>query len=99
MYTELIPAAAMSNAGNSFQFRNKSPFPASFPNRNLSAVQDAGLPAVCLHPAALSAAPLIPFQYFEWRFSFSLPRLRSGKRSEEHTSELQSRENLVCRLL
>src|SRR5690606_40637176 len=23
----------------------------------------------------------------------------SGKRSEEHTSELQSRENLVCRLL
>src|SRR5690606_23539532 len=25
--------------------------------------------------------------------------LRSGRRSEEHTSELQSRENLVCRLL
>src|SRR5690606_40551448 len=24
---------------------------------------------------------------------------RCGKRSEEHTSELQSRENLVCRLL
>src|SRR5690606_40716257 len=24
---------------------------------------------------------------------------RSGTRSEEHTSELQSRENLVCRLL
>src|SRR5690606_39957939 len=24
---------------------------------------------------------------------------RSGDRSEEHTSELQSRENLVCRLL
>src|SRR5690606_38740237 len=24
---------------------------------------------------------------------------RSGQRSEEHTSELQSRENLVCRLL
>src|SRR5690606_40426859 len=24
---------------------------------------------------------------------------RSGARSEEHTSELQSRENLVCRLL
>src|SRR5690606_42037521 len=24
---------------------------------------------------------------------------RTGKRSEEHTSELQSRENLVCRLL
>src|SRR5690606_39814757 len=25
--------------------------------------------------------------------------LASGRRSEEHTSELQSRENLVCRLL
>src|SRR5690606_42050994 len=27
------------------------------------------------------------------------PRTRRGPRSEEHTSELQSRENLVCRLL
>src|SRR5690606_41075328 len=26
-------------------------------------------------------------------------RARTGPRSEEHTSELQSRENLVCRLL
>src|SRR5690606_41416233 len=25
--------------------------------------------------------------------------VRAGERSEEHTSELQSRENLVCRLL
>src|SRR2546429_4207786 len=28
-----------------------------------------------------------------------LPRLRAQKRSEEHTSELQSRLHLVCRLL
>src|SRR5690606_41142372 len=27
------------------------------------------------------------------------PRARQRRRSEEHTSELQSRENLVCRLL
>src|SRR5690606_41755040 len=27
------------------------------------------------------------------------PRIRRQERSEEHTSELQSRENLVCRLL
>src|SRR6266511_5897966 len=27
------------------------------------------------------------------------PKLTSAPRSEEHTSELQSRENLVCRLL
>src|SRR5690606_41007698 len=26
-------------------------------------------------------------------------RIHNGRRSEEHTSELQSRENLVCRLL
>src|SRR5690606_40641875 len=29
----------------------------------------------------------------------SVPDLRPTARSEEHTSELQSRENLVCRLL
>src|SRR5271165_408691 len=29
----------------------------------------------------------------------SLALLHDGERSEEHTSELQSRENLVCRLL
>src|SRR3712207_6869881 len=28
-----------------------------------------------------------------------LPPLRDGRRSEEHTSELQSRQYLVCRLL
>src|SRR5436309_9841718 len=34
------------------------------------------------------------------RYSGSRRRqLPSGRRSEEHTSELQSRENLVCRLL
>src|SRR5688572_32070362 len=27
------------------------------------------------------------------------PRRRGGRRSEEHTSELQSQSNLVCRLL
>src|SRR6266511_4819004 len=30
---------------------------------------------------------------------FPFPETRTGRRSEEHTSELQSRENLVCRLL
>src|SRR5690606_40934082 len=42
---------------------------------------------------------------FEWNFARSLERRKSildrhsNARSEEHTSELQSRENLVCRLL
>src|SRR5690606_40252744 len=35
-----------------------------------------------------------------WAFlNRSGPTLRCAARSEEHTSELQSRENLVCRLL
>src|SRR5690606_42073635 len=33
--------------------------------------------------------------HHNYRFNTSMPR----DRSEEHTSELQSRENLVCRLL
>src|SRR5690606_42108340 len=33
------------------------------------------------------------------RRRFGLQGLGQGRRSEEHTSELQSRENLVCRLL
>src|SRR2546430_16288513 len=32
-------------------------------------------------------------------FSLNFPTLSSIKRSEEHTSELQSQSNLVCRLL
>src|SRR5690606_40306670 len=37
-------------------------------------------------------------QAFGDKQSFTLPVLRGGHlRSEEHTSELQSRENLVCR--
>src|SRR5690606_40801698 len=31
--------------------------------------------------------------------TFNSQSINSGNRSEEHTSELQSRENLVCRLL
>src|SRR5690606_41890600 len=35
----------------------------------------------------------------EWNNWIDNPELGSIARSEEHTSELQSRENLVCRLL
>src|SRR2546429_3017555 len=34
-----------------------------------------------------------------WKLSPSLWAEKSGRRSEEHTSELQSRLHLVCRLL
>src|SRR5690606_42116213 len=40
--------------------------------------------------------PRMPAEIRNVRFCVGFPR---GQRSEEHTSELQSRENLVCRLL
>src|SRR3712207_7211034 len=43
--------------------------------------------------ADLGAGPVRRF------FTVTLPLTRSGVRSEEHTSELQSRQYLVCRLL
>src|SRR5690606_41762159 len=45
-------------------------------------------------PAAAGEAPARQF-----RFPQRAEAENSGSRSEEHTSELQSRENLVCRLL
>src|SRR5258707_9720656 len=35
----------------------------------------------------------------EWEPGRQMPRVPRGPRSEEHTSELQSRQYLVCRLL
>src|SRR5690606_40389738 len=35
----------------------------------------------------------------KWNSRLALVNQPTGDRSEEHTSELQSRENLVCRLL
>src|SRR2546429_7089967 len=39
------------------------------------------------------------FDRYVWRFVDGRPRQNAWKRSEEHTSELQSRLHLVCRLL
>src|SRR5690606_42139042 len=36
---------------------------------------------------------------YAYHFQFNRKWMMSAGRSEEHTSELQSRENLVCRLL
>src|SRR2546430_10956233 len=53
-----------------------------------------------------SAAPVQTLHVYPPRTSFiprrwrrSLRGIRSSERSEEHTSELQSQSNLVCRLL
>src|SRR2546430_3592901 len=56
----------------------------------------AGSPQRLRHPVmSISAGELI-----ETLFSVEMARASSpGRRSEEHTSELQSQSNLVCRLL
>src|SRR3989442_1859645 len=46
-------------------------------------------------PAQVNALPETPPTFYLTRARFGL----KGKRSEEHTSELQSRPHLVCRLL
>src|SRR5690606_9179812 len=61
----------------------------------------------CLGPMALDCLPQIEQVFVEantgvseQEFAVQLFRARrKAERSEEHTSELQSRENLVCRLL
>src|SRR5690606_14902052 len=51
-------------------------------------------------PALILPFLVQPFSVFLMRqFFLGLPRELLEARSEEHTSELQSRENLVCRLL
>src|SRR5690606_41692914 len=56
-------------------------------------------------PYFLPCDPASSFQRQSRRWAISAERIRNlhslvqWRRSEEHTSELQSRENLVCRLL
>src|SRR5690606_41083062 len=50
--------------------------------------------------ASSSVAMSASMNRIAWKSAIGWPKaLRSRARSEEHTSELQSRENLVCRLL
>src|SRR5690625_3751949 len=52
------------------------------------------------HTENLNAKLSLKQETARWKNSFYLTGLRSkGDRSEEHTSELQSRGHLVCRLL
>src|SRR2546430_6022157 len=61
-----------------------------FPYPTLFRSCDADSLLAAATPAAGAREPFAP--------AFALPDLR-GDRSEEHTSELQSQSNLVCRLL
>src|SRR5690606_41128198 len=53
----------------------------------------AGLFVLIAEASAIDRAPL------SWALLIGATLLAAALRSEEHTSELQSRENLVCRLL
>src|SRR5258706_11897382 len=69
------------------------------------AAQSSRMPLLRFAPANSEAMPEVPIQIrlFLWRrlrASGRTPAQRiSRRRSEEHTSELQSLTNLVCRLL
>src|SRR5690606_40074762 len=80
--------------------------------KDLSLIIDSKVPLIALEThdeaAALQLLTRVAMQrkvgYFCWSLTEGLNRLSFGddarrSRSEEHTSELQSRENLVCRLL
>src|SRR5690606_41185300 len=61
-----------------------------------------GAAVVAVVPSVRFEVPLPVPAPMSWRTSCAVtePRIcRARARSEEHTSELQSRENLVCRLL
>src|SRR5438132_8673491 len=47
----------------------------------------------------LTTLLLVGFIEPSWAFAFGAPTFTRLKRSEEHTSELQSHSDLVCRLL
>src|SRR5690606_41743319 len=88
-----------------FFFQRYVNYPAllSFPTRRSSDLAAAG-PCVAGRPARNPARPARADRSSRHRAGCPLLhrtrcRPRGQQRSEEHTSELQSRENLVCRLL
>src|SRR5690606_41355125 len=67
----------------------------------VDALRDAGAPAALINstiPRDEADATLAAARKGELKLLYVAPE-RFDTRSEEHTSELQSRENLVCRLL
>src|SRR5690349_22896713 len=68
-------------------------FPYTTLFRSPSTTNGGESPATCTTPWARRSRPQ------SWRSRAAAPIPSSGSRSEEHTSELQSRRDLVCRLL
>src|SRR5690606_40352690 len=72
--------------------------PTPTPQPPPSGVRNAGVSALCDHPRPARSASRLGNSCISDRWGWGW-MLGSARRSEEHTSELQSRENLVCRLL
>src|SRR3989442_3334718 len=67
-------------------------------NKLLSALKKQGIPAERVQASRISSTP--KYSLFSEKKTWRPARVRPGfPRSEEHTSELQSRPHLVCRLL
>src|SRR2546430_11579967 len=62
------------------------------------ALRDLGIGGTAVG-TGLNAEPAYPALMVKQLRAITGMELREGKRSEEHTSELQSQSNLVCRLL
>src|SRR5690606_41960094 len=75
--------------------------PRSFPTRRSSDLSTGTSSATASDLSRDSLGSRLPFSRRESWLAARSTRLPSSERvrSEEHTSELQSRENLVCRLL
>src|SRR5690606_41939996 len=77
----------------------------SFPTRRSSDLRFTSVPGIAAAvPMATAQVPIIawcslPIDSARTLRSMSAAAMALPLRSEEHTSELQSRENLVCRLL
>src|SRR5690606_39680352 len=86
-------------------FRSLGPLETVLVEKVVGALCDRGLPQALVllagqHDDRAVGGPGDPLQRVEVpRIGQRIARATDRPRSEEHTSELQSRENLVCRLL
>src|SRR5436309_10977130 len=87
----LFPYTTLFRSFRSAEFRTARPF------RLVWSGRDGGVFGVARICARGRSAIRVAAGYFRGSLRRGLRDLRD--RSEEHTSELQSRENLVCRLL
>src|SRR5205085_12415431 len=68
-------------------------------SRGIHGVSTSTSATPCSRKSGSARSPLALFSHWRSRNSMAKRKSRGNRRSEEHTSELQSQSNLVCRLL